>query len=168
LESGKLKDADLISERKDGPWQTVDLLQEPAPVAEVIAEDLPAGEGSLFDSVEIPAATTFKPSYAAVQPSGTGETSAKQETRSVGGKPAKQPTAMSALEEAEKELKQQEQEQSRSEAWNVSNIFTGIFVLGKSTWGKVKEEGITSGIKNLKHSLSNPEQTCFYGFSVVS
>ena len=41
LESGKLKDADLISERKDGPWQTVDLLQEPVLVAEVIAEDVP-------------------------------------------------------------------------------------------------------------------------------
>ena len=65
LESGKLKDADLISESKSGPWQTVtEQFQEPAPVVEVISEDLPAGDGSLFDSMEIPATvTTFHPTH---------------------------------------------------------------------------------------------------------
>lgn len=115
LESGKLKDADLISESKSGPWQTVTAqLQEPAPVAEAVGEDFPEGEGSLFDSVEIPATTTtFKPSYPAVQPSGTSETFAKQETKSVESKPSEKATPMSALEEAEKELRQQQQDQKK-------------------------------------------------------
>jgi len=55
LESGKLKDADLISESKEGPWQTVtEQFQEPAPVAEVISEDLPESGDNIFDSFEIP------------------------------------------------------------------------------------------------------------------
>ena len=59
LESGKLKDADLISASKEGPWQTVtEQFQEPAPVVEVISEDLPTGEDSFFENVEIPAVAT--------------------------------------------------------------------------------------------------------------
>ena len=59
LESGKLKDADLISESKDGPWQTVtEQFQEPAPEGEVNSEDLPTGEDAFFENVEIPAVAT--------------------------------------------------------------------------------------------------------------
>ena len=59
LESGKLRDADLISESKEGPWQTVtEQFQEPAPVVEVISEDLPTGEDSFFENVEIPTLAT--------------------------------------------------------------------------------------------------------------
>jgi hypothetical protein len=160
LESGKLKDADLISESKSGPWQTVTAqLQEPAPVAEAVGEDFPEGEGSLFDSVEIPATTTtFKPSYPAVQPSGTSETFAKQETKSVESKPSEKATPMSALEEAEKELRQQQQDQKKAQAWDVSNVFAGMSILGSSTWELVKTEGIGSAIQNLKQALTDPEK----------
>jgi len=129
LESGKLKDADLISESKEGPWQTVtEQFQEPAPVVEVISEDLPTGneavivsesEESLFQDLELPSATDNTVMFQQKDLQKTVHQSDVQvPSKSITEphSPDNKSAAVSYLESAERDIKRQEGIKPQSES----------------------------------------------------